>query len=166
MEMFYGIEWSARSVCSRLLACSLARGLFLPLLLFSFLPFSFFFFSSFLIFFFSLSCRFTLLLECLNVGGGKERERVKKQMGGKTANKNKTIALQNKQKQNERASLHNAKQRSGRMQKDHQREQREKGIQRFGNAVGKAGKTASRIESVFFQIFSTNQRSVVVAQSI
>ena len=165
--MFHGIEWSARSVCPRLLACSLARGLFLSLLLFSFLPFSFFFFSSFLIFFFfSLSCRFTLLLECLNVGGGKERERVKKQMGGKTANKNKTIALQNKQKQNERASLHNAKQRSGRMQKDHQREQREKGIQRFGNAVGKAGKTASRIESVFFQIFSTNQRSVVVAQSI
>ena len=72
--MFHGIEWSARSVCPRLLACSLARGLFLSLLLFSFLPFSFFFFSSFLIFFFSLSCRFTLLLECLNVGGGKERE--------------------------------------------------------------------------------------------
>ena len=163
--MFHGIKWSARLVCSRLLACSLARGLFLSLLLFSSLPFFFFFFSSFSFSFF-LSCRFTLLLGCLNVGGGKERERVKKQMGGKTANKNKTIALQNKQKQNERASLHNAKQRSGRMQKDHQREQREKGIQRFGNAVGKAGKTASRIESVFFQIFSTNQRSVVVAQSI
>ena len=165
--MFHGIEWSARSVCPRLLACSLARGLFLSLLLFSFLPFFFFFFSSFSFSFsFFLSCRFTLLLGCLNVGAGKKRERVKKQMGGKTANKNKTIALQNKQKQNERASLHNAKQRSGRMQKDHQREQREKGIQRSGNAVGKAGKTASRIESVFFQIFSTNQRSVVVAQSI
>ena len=149
---------------ARLLACSWP----LPLSLAFFLP-------PFLLFLLLLLPHLLLLLvmplystprmsECRR--RERKRERVKKQMGGKTANKNKTIALQNKQKQKERASLHIAKQRSGRMQKDHQREQREKGIQRFGNAVEKAGKTASRIESVFFQIFSTNQRSVVVAQSI